>query len=187
MTQKLWLKKLKLNYSKNVFDVIQFGSSVKEGKEPNDIDIAIIFNTIPIKNQLDEAQEIKRQLEKISDLPIHIKSFDLYSFFNPANFAKEDILFHGKSLIYQDYFARRFGLIPKIQISYSLKKLKKSEKIKVNYMLNGKQGSYGLLRKHEGKLIRPGMIEINPEYKEIFLESLKKLTNEVSSKEILSR
>lgn len=185
MTHKLWLKKLTLYYSKNIFDIVQFGSSVKEGKKPNDVDIAIIFNSLPLKDQLNESQEIKKQLQKISLLPIHIKSFDLYSFFNSGNFAKEDILFYGKSLIYGDYFAKRFGLTPKIQISYSLIKLKKSEKIKVNYTLNGKQGSYGLLRKYGGKLIKPGLIEISPEHNDIFIEAIKKLTNDVNSKAIL--
>src|SRR3989344_6532246 len=182
MTQKLWLKKPTLQYSKNIFDIIQFGSSVKEEKTPNDIDIAVIFNSLPLKDQLNDSQEIKKQLQKISPLPIHIKSFDLYSFFNSGNFAKEDILFYGKSLIYKDYFAKRFGLTPKIQISYSLRKLKKSEKIKVNYTLNGKQGSYGLLRKYGGKLIKPGLIEISPEHKEIFIEAIKKLTSDIEVK-----
>ena len=185
MTQKLWLKKPTLQYSKNIFDIIQFGSSVKEEKTPNDIDIAVIFNSLPLKDQLNDSQEIKKQLQKISPLPIHIKSFDLYSFFNSGNFAKEDILFYGKSLIYKDYFAKRFGLTPKIQISYSLRKLKKSEKIKVNYTLNGKQGSYGLLRKYGGKLIKPGLIEISPEHKDIFIEAIKKLTSDIEVKAIL--
>ena len=184
--QKLWLKKLKLNYSKNILDIVQFGSSVKEGEKPNDIDIVVIFNHISLKDQLNEAQEIKKQLQKNSDLPIHIKSFDLYSFFDSGNFAREDILFYGKSLIYGDYFAKRFKLTPKIQISYSLKKLKKSEKVKVNYTLNGKQGSYGLLRKYGGKLIKPGLIEILPENKNVFIEAIKKLTLDVEAKATLS-
>ena len=62
MTQKLWQKKLKLNYSKDVFDIVQFGSSVIEGEAPNDIDIAVIFNKIPLKDQLNQAQKIKIQI-----------------------------------------------------------------------------------------------------------------------------
>ena len=65
MTQKLWLKKPTLQYSKNIFDIIQFGSSVKEEKTPNDIDIAVIFNSLPLKDQLNDSQEIKKQLQKI--------------------------------------------------------------------------------------------------------------------------
>ena len=173
MMQKLWQRKLKLNYNNEVFDILQFGSSLIEGKEPNDMDIAVIYNKIPVKEQLEESQKIKQQLEKLSEKPIHINSYDLYSFFEKSNFAKESILFYGKSLIYRDSFAKRFGLIPKIQIEYSLENLKKKDKIRFNYMLSGRKGKYGLLRLYEGKLLNPGLIEINPEFEEIFINKIK--------------
>lgn len=185
MMPNLWLKKHKLNYSKDVFDIVQFGSSVIEEKIPNDLDIAVIFKKIPIKEQLDQAQEIKSQLQKLSDLPIHIKSFDLYSFFDKSNFAKEGILFYAKSLIYLDSFSKRFGLEPKIQISYSLKNLKKKDKVRFNYLLNGKKGEYGLLRKYGGKLLNPGLIEISPENEFIFINSIKKVTDNFEVRKIL--
>jgi len=166
-------KKLKLNYSKNVFDIIQFGSSLYK-ENPKDIDIAVIYEKIPIKQQLEESQEIKKQLEKITRKPIHIKSFDLYSLLNISNFAREGILHDGKSLISNSAFTLKFGLQPKTYIYYSLKNLEKKEKIKFNYLLSGKGGSYGLLKKYGGKLLRPGLIEINPNNEEIFSNSIKK-------------
>src|SRR3989344_9284648 len=114
--QKLWLKRPVLNYSKDVLDIVQFGSSVEEGETPNDLDIAVIFNKIPLKEQLDQAQEIKKQLEKFVEIPIHITSFDLYSLFDNSNFAKESILFFGKSIIGGDDFTRKLGFSSKIQI-----------------------------------------------------------------------
>ena len=48
--QKLWQTKLKLQYSKEVLDIVQFGSSVLEESNPKDIDIAVIFDKTPIKN-----------------------------------------------------------------------------------------------------------------------------------------
>jgi len=185
MMQKLWLKKPKLNYSKDVFDIVQFGSSVIEGKEPKDIDVAVIFNKIPLKEQLNQAQEIKKQIEKLSEIPIHINSFDLYSLFESSNFAKEGILFNGKSIIHGDNFSKRFGLSSKIQIYYSLEKLKKKDKIRFNYMLNGKGGEYGLLREHGGEILRPGLIEINPEFENIFVESIKEFKVEFKVKGVL--
>src|SRR3989344_8934547 len=185
MMQKLWLKKPKLNYSKEVIDIVQFGSSVEEGKTPNDIDIAVIFNKIPLKEQLNQAQEIKKQLEKFVEISIHINSFDLYSLFDSSNFAKENILFFGKSIIHGDDFAKRFGLTPKIQIYYSLKKLKKKDKIGFNYMLNGRGGEYGLLRKHKGGLLNPGLIEINPEFENIFVNSIKEYKIDFKVKKVL--
>lgn len=188
MTHKLWLKKLKLKYSKDVFDIVQFGSSVMETMENagvNDTDIAVVFYKILLKDQLNQAQKIKKQIQKISEMPVHIKSFDLYSFFDASNFAKENILFYGKSLIYRDFFSKRFGLTPKIQLHYSLTSLKKREKIKFNYMLNGKKGKYGLLRKYKGRLLAPGIIEINPDCEDIFISSIKKLTSKFEIRKVL--
>jgi len=182
--QKLWQEKLKLNYSKNVIDIVQFGSSIIENKKPSDIDIAVIFNKIPLKNQLNESQEIKKQLQKISELPIHIKSFDLYSLFEVSNFSRNSVL-SGKSIISKDFFSKRFGFTPRIQIYYSLNNLLKKEKIRFNYMLNGKKGVYGLLRKYNGSLLKPGLIEIDPEFKDIFVDSIKKFKVSFKVREVM--
>jgi len=42
-----------------------------------------------------------------------------------------------------------------------------------------------LLRKYKGKLISPGIIEILPEYEDIFLESMKKITENIKIKRVL--
>lgn len=185
MMQKLWQKKPKLSYSKDIFDIIQFGSSVEEGKNPNDLDIAVIYNKIPIKEQLNQSQEIKKQIEKLSDLPIHITSYDIYSLFDSSNFAKDSILFYGKSLIHGDNFSKRLGLSPKVQIYYSLQKIKKKDKVRFNYMLNGKAGNYGLLREYKGELLKPGLIEISPESENIFVNSIKEFGIEFKIKKVL--
>jgi len=177
--QKKSQKKLDLTYSEEVIDIVQFGSSIMNGKTFNDIDVAVIFNKIPLKDQLEYSQEIKRQIEKYFDKPIHMQSYDLYSFFDKGNFAKESILFYGKSLITDEYFSQNFGLIPKIQLNYSLIKLEKKDKIKFNYTLNGRGGNYGLLRQYNGKLLNPGLIEIPPECEEVFLKTLKEITSDI--------
>ena len=186
MTQKLWQEKPKLNYSKDVFDIAQFGSSIFEDSKPNDIDIAIIFNKIPVKEQLNQSQEIKKQLQKYSSLPIHVSSFDLYNFFDSGNFARDSILFYGRSLVSGKYFSEKFNLSPKLQISYSLKNLKKKDKIRFNYMLNGKKGKYGLSRQYGGKIISPGIIEIMPECEKIFIQSIKTITDKFTLKKTFS-
>ena len=182
--QNLWQKKLKLKYSKDVFDIVQFGSSLFENSKLNDVDIGVIFNKIPIKEQLIQAQSIKEQLEEFSEIPIHISSFDLYSFFDDGNFAKEGILFYGKSLISGEYFSKRFGLISRVQIYYSLEKLKKKDKVRFNYMLNGKAGNYGLLRKYNGKLLKPGLISVEPICEKVFADSVGKLIKSFEIKKI---
>jgi len=80
----------------------------------------------------------------------------------------------GKSLISGDFFFKKIWINPRIQIYYSLNNLLKKDKIRFNYMLNGKKGIYGLLRKYKGELLKPGLIKIFPEHKEIFINSIKK-------------
>ena len=184
MMQNLWQKKPKLNYSKDILDIIQFGSSLNEDKKPNDIDIAIIFSKIPVKEQLEQAQEIKKQLQKVFEIQVHVTSYDLYSFFDKGNFAKEGILFYGKSLISGKYFSELFGMKPRIQINYYLDKLKKKDKVRFNYLLSGKKGKYGLLREYNGKLVSPGLIEILPEYEKIFVNAIKEITSNFLIKKI---
>ncbi len=184
--QKDLQKKQKLNYSAEVMDIVLFGSAVVETLEPNDLDVAVIFKSGKLKQQLEEAQKIKKQLRKIYDLPIHIQSYDLDSLFNKGNFARESILFSGKSLISGGYFAEYFGLVPRVQISYTLKKLEKKDKVRFNYLLNGKKKEYGLLRKYKGELISPGLIEIKPEYELVFVSAMKKITKDIKIKKILT-
>ena len=52
-------------------------------------------------------------------------------------------------------------------------------------MLNGKKGEYGLLRKYEGKLLNPGLIEIFPEHEFIFINSIKKITDDFELRRVL--
>ena len=177
-------KNLILNYSDNVIDMVQFGSSVQAKKEPSDIDIAVIYKKIPVKHQLEESQKIKRQLENYFSIPIHIKSYDLYSLFEEGNFAKSSILFYGISLIFKRQFSNLFGIVPKLQISYILKNLKKKDKVRFNYLLNGRNKAYGLLREYKGKLLNPGLIEINPENEELFEKEMKKITNNIKINKI---
>lgn len=182
--QKKSQKKLELIYSKEVIDIVKFGSSVMEESNPNDIDVAVIYNKIPVKEQLEYSQKIKMQLEKKFNLPIHIKSYDLYSLLDKGNFAKDSIFFYGKSLISSKYFSEFFGLLPRVQINYSLRDLKKKEKVKFNYLLNGKGKKYGLLRKYQGKLLNPGLIEIFPEYERVFINAMNKITSKLEVKKI---
>ena len=186
MTQQLWLKKLKLKYNSKVLDIVQFGSSVLEGKVPNDIDIAVLFDKVSLKEQLEYSQQIKRQLEEYTEIPIHVTPFDMYGLFDTSNFARESILFLGKSIIHGVNFVKSFGLIPKVQIYYSLDRLEKKDKIRFNYMLSGSGGVYGLLRKYNGNLLKPGLIEVNPEDEYIFIDSIKKFNIDYNVKKVLS-
>lgn len=168
---------------------MQFGSSVYEVNKnvehnPNDIDIAVFFEKISLKEQLNKAQSIKKELQKQTKLPIHIKAFDYYSFFNEGNFAKENILFYGISIITKKYFAERFGLKPYLLINYSLKGLPKKDKVKLNYWLKGKKNYSGFLES-KGRLISPGTILVEPKYEKIIIYLIKKITSNFYINKIL--
>lgn len=182
--QKLWQKKLKLNFTKNVLDIVQFGSSVLELSEPNDIDIAVIFKHILLKDQIQESHEIKKQIEALTNLPVQVESFNIESLLDKTNFAREGILFNGKSIISKNNFAKKFGLTPKLRISYVLNNLEKKDKVRFNYLLNGKGGNYGLLRKFGGKIIYPGVVEIAPENESIFFNRMRKITDKLKVEKI---
>ena len=81
MMLKLWQKKLKLSYKKEVIDIVQFGSSVLEESEPKDIDIAVIFKKIPLKEQLEERQNINITLmrvnQKLEDINMRLYKMEL--------------------------------------------------------------------------------------------------------------
>jgi hypothetical protein len=175
-----------LDYKNNIIDIVQFGSSTLEESNPKDIDIAVIFKESSIKVQLEERQKIKRQIEKLTELPIHIESFDINSLFSESNFARQGILFYGKSIISKKNFAEIFGITPSLQISYVLKELKKKEKVKFNYLLNGRGGNYGLLRKYGGKIIYPGVLETLPENELIFTKAMKEITDNIKLKRIFA-
>ena len=73
----------------------------------------------------------------------------------------------------------------KIQIYYSLEKLEKKDKIRFNYMLNGKGGEYGLLREYKGDLLKPGLIEVLPESEDVFIQKIKEFGIVFKVKKIL--
>ncbi len=178
--QKLWQKKLKLNYSDDVVDIVQFGSSILEESKPNDMDIAIIFKTISVKEQIKEAHNIKKQIEKLTELPVQIESFDLPRLFDKSNFAREGILVYGKSLLNGKNFSEKFGIIPRLRISYVLRDLEKKDKVRFNYLLNGKGGNYGLLKKYGGKIIYPGVVETFPENENLFVNKMKNIVQRIN-------
>lgn len=185
MIVKLWQEKLVLDYEEDVFDIVQFGSSL-ESEDYNDIDIAVIYKSFSLKKQLEHSQKIKKQLQEIFN-NIDVKSFSLEKFFSPSNFARENILFKGKSLVSGKYFCENFGLKPKLLIKYKLEELKKSHKVKVNYWLTGKAGKYGLLRESGGELVKPGIVEVDPLSEVLIVSKLKELNAKVELERVFKQ
>ncbi len=181
---EVWLNKPELKYSQRVYDIVWFGSSLYS-REFNDVDVAVIYKSLPIKEQLIEGQKIKKQLEKFTNHKIDLINFDFYSLFDDSNFSREGIIFYGKSLIDNKFFSEKLGFRPLTLISYSLNKLNKSGKVRFHYLLKGKGGKYGLLRKYGGELIKPGLIRVNPLFEEFFLKEMSKEVKELRVEHLL--
>lgn len=166
------LKKPTQHYDQ-ILHIVQFGSSIQMGKEPNDIDIVVIYKTIPLKEQLDISQKIKEELQEQTAIPIHINSATYQTLFDQSNFAKESML-RGIDLETKYFFAKKIGFIPKIHIFYSLQKFEKKDKVRFNYFLHGRKNTHGYLTKEKGSLIKPGFISLNPIYEYEFFNAVEK-------------
>lgn len=169
--QKHLLKRPEQKFEK-VLDIIQFGSSILYDAEPNDIDIAVLYEQIPLKEQLITSQRIKKSFETQTSIPIHINSYSYQTLLDQGNFAKESII-SGISLFSGDFFAKKLNLIPEIHIFYSLLKLDKAGKVRFNYFLHGKSGKGGFLTEEIGRLVKPGYVILNPLYEKVFFKKIK--------------
>jgi len=111
-------KKLKGLLSKDIFDIILFGSLVKAGR-PRDIDIAVIvkdkIKTIEIKKNI-------RSLIKNSDIEV----ISIESMHSPLFFT---LVKEGYSVKKNKYLYELYNLKPSVLYKFSLKKLNNVQKV----------------------------------------------------------
>ena len=133
------LKKL-LKKTKNIEDVLLFGSALREKRKPSDIDILVLFKTEVVVEELHlirkeielhyrNVQVVARTLKNISDT-----SFD----------ARESYLFEAKSLITQKNLAEECGFSALGMFKYKFDDWTKLQKTKFYYALNGRGKSDGV-------------------------------------------
>ncbi|MFT4326236.1 MAG: hypothetical protein ACMXYK_01925 [Candidatus Woesearchaeota archaeon] len=166
----LHLPKTVMSNLQDINYIVQYGSSLYNDK-PSDIDLAVFYTQIPLKEQLIKSQQIKKEVQKLTYIPIHIQSFTWNSFLTSHNFAKTGIL-QGIDVITQKEFSLYFDLQCSLHIQYNLQSLSKTEKIRFHYLLHGKQKN-GLLQKVKGKLIAPGLIEIPIQHQQTLREKIQ--------------
>ena len=121
--------------SRDILDVILFGSSIKGKTFPKDIDIAVITN--------------KPVLEDIKGF--HISTLKSQDFFlNPPTLVNT-LLREGYSLKYEKFFAERYQFSSKVLFTYKIASLKPSQKVKVVTILRGKKKEAGIVEEYHGK------------------------------------
>lgn len=176
MMQKNLLKYLRLSSnkinSKNIFDIVVYGSSVKSKENPNDLDIVIIFLNEKLDNMLKIAQEYKNIIKDKIKNP-DVKAINLIEFFDKNFLAREGILLEGYSVFYEEPFSSRLGFKGYVIYCYSLKKLNHNEKTKFTYALIGRR-SEGILKKVNAIILGKGAVAVPIENSVFFEDFLKK-------------
>ncbi len=131
--------------TKDVKDIIVFGSIVRGKIKPNDIDIIVIFNNKINKNV---EYEIRKKLEKDYN-NISIISKTRKSILEKNFDARESILFEGISLLSNKRLADKYGFSSLGMFKYEIKNFNPGKKTKFYYALNGRFGKEGVLKKLE--------------------------------------
>ncbi len=182
MQQELqkWAREYQTN--KDIFDIVLFGSYTKGKKNPSDIDLAIIFKSLPLKDRLIFIQEMKKKLPQ--NIKYDFKGILLTELFDPAFFGRTGIVWEGLSLFNNRPFAQRMGFLPKALFIYDLKDKSHTEKVKINYILKGRKRE-GMIQKLKGKHEAPGVVEIPFNNVLEFEDILKKQNIQFQRKNIL--
>ena len=150
---KKYLKQWKKD--KTIFDIVIYGSFVMGKENPNDIDVAVIFNSGTLKERLVKLQDIKRNIKL--DIKLDIKSVLLEELFKEEFFGRTGIFFEGQSIFDEISFSKKIGFESFSMFTYNLRNKNHNEKVKFNYILSGRN-NIGLIKKLKGRQISPGVI-----------------------------
>ena len=121
--------------SKEVLDIVLFGSSVKGKSLPNDIDVAVIC-----KNPIE-----------INVLGFHVSILNQDDFLSNIKTLISTLFREGYSIKYNKPFSEKYGFLSKVLFIYSLEGLSPSEKVKIVNVLRGRAGSRGLVLEEKGE------------------------------------
>ncbi len=128
-----------------VVDIVLFGSVVKGKEFPRDVDICVIFRS-KVDNKI--INKISSRLKKAD---IHISSLAIDDFFRKPHSLIKTILLEGKSILTGKRIINNFGFSSAIIYSYDLSNLKQSKKVRFVYLLKGRDGRIGTIKKIGGE------------------------------------
>ncbi len=167
---------------RGIFDIVVYGSLVKNKENPNDIDILVIFNEGNLKERLNKIQSIKSKIK--TKEKIDIKGILWQELFQDEFFARSGIFLEGISIFTGKPFAERIDFNGFAIFVYNLTNKSHADKVKFNYVLSGRK-SEGLIKGLEGKHPAPGVIEIPIKNSLEFENVLKKNNISYFKKEVL--
>lgn len=158
-----WIKQHK------VLDVVLFGSSVRGKFNPNDIDLCIIIKDDDEKKSLDLVDSLGKLTDELG-FRFHINILVASAFVSGNTLAKT-LLSEGYSIRKNKSFSLVLGFESKSLFIYTLKHFSPSKRVKFHYLLKGRYGSEGILKKANGELLGTGSILV-PTEKEDFLKEI---------------
>ncbi|MBI2124375.1 nucleotidyltransferase domain-containing protein [Candidatus Pacearchaeota archaeon] len=180
-------KKLR-NYLKNklkgidlteIADILLFGSAVKGKEFPADADICIIFRKKANPLLLNE---ISSRLEGIN---AHISSLTIDNFFRNPHSLSRAILVEGESILTGKKLAKNLGFSSVFIYSYELSNLKPSGKVRFVYLLKGRKGEMGIIKKNGGEWLADSCFIVPSENDNDISNIFKKWRVEYRKKEAL--
>lgn len=168
ITLKNKLKKF-LAQNRGITDIILFGSAVRGKELPRDLDILVLFKD---KVEVEKEYALRKILEHFYP-NISILSKTEKTWLNPAFDARESILFEGKSLIFGQNLAQKYGFSSYGAFKYSFEGWDKLKKTKFYYALNGRGSQKGILTLLFGIKLSDSFILISLEKIEPFRDFLE--------------
>jgi predicted nucleotidyltransferase len=159
---------LKLISSKDIFDIVLFGSASKSDRY-NDIDVAIILK---VKKTLKEKLEISQQLRNLNpDHELDVKVIEIDDLLDQNFIARQAILAEGISFQDNRYLHEKFGFKTYAYFNYDISKLTYSKKKTLYYALNGRT-TKGLFKEKNAVSISNTLIKVplmhSSEFKDFF-------------------
>jgi len=130
--------------SREVADVIVFGSAVKGKAIPRDIDVAVVFYSKP-------TEELEEKLKEIRGL--HISILTAKDFFINAPFLVNVLLREGYSIKNRRFLSENLKFLSRVLFKYDLASLSASTKVRTVNILHGKIRGEGLVEKNKGEWI----------------------------------
>ena len=183
-----YLKYLKLiskqfRKEKKIFDIVAYGSSVRNKENPNDLDIVIICTSSSFNDRLSLAQEFKERIKSKIKNP-DVKAINLTELFDKNFLARQGILVDGYSLFDSIFISKKLGFNGYSLFTYNLKKLDHNKKTQFTYSLIGRRKE-GILKLINAVYLGKGVIAIPSENSSIFEDFLKKWNVDYKEKKIL--
>jgi len=164
---------IKNTITKNIFDIVIYGSIVRGKEKYTDIDIAIIYkNKIAVEEKLLASQQLKNKLSFL-DCDVDVKTINMYDLLDASFLARQGIIAEGYSLTRNKFLHELFGFKAYYEYKYNISIRSESKKKMFYYALKGRRSEKGIAQKTDSVSISNCVlrtpIQSSSEIEEVFL------------------